>query len=179
MTLPVQETESKVAKLRILCRLAWNNWPDNEASRREIAAHEARDKISADAWDRVVSVIQKSTDWAGAAHNSGERGPSVMADFQSADPTSRDWLCAVTIERCAVECDRLGDEIMERAEVAHEDEDYDEYECLECSAVEYSRCASAIRALVAQRREQGSSKPEVAGSIPAERALLKAEGNQP
>lgn len=45
------------AELRVLCRLAWNNWPDSADSRRGIAAHEARDPISATAWDRVVGVI--------------------------------------------------------------------------------------------------------------------------
>lgn len=46
---------------RILARLAWNNWPDNENSRREIAAHEARDPVSAEAWDRVVVSIWRAT----------------------------------------------------------------------------------------------------------------------
>lgn len=42
---------------RILARLAWNNWPDNEGSRREIARHEERDPISAAAWERVIAAL--------------------------------------------------------------------------------------------------------------------------
>ncbi len=42
----------------MLARLAWNNWPDTEGSRREVAAHEARDPISAAAWDRVIVALQ-------------------------------------------------------------------------------------------------------------------------
>jgi hypothetical protein len=42
---------------RVLARLAWNGWPDNENSRREIAAHEARDPFSASAWDRVINAL--------------------------------------------------------------------------------------------------------------------------
>lgn len=45
------------AEARVLARLAWNNWPDSETSRREIAAHEARDPVSAAAWDRVVNAL--------------------------------------------------------------------------------------------------------------------------
>lgn len=45
-------------EVRIQARLAWNNWPDNENSRREIAAHESRDPISAAAWDRVVEAVR-------------------------------------------------------------------------------------------------------------------------
>ncbi|WP_210115174.1 hypothetical protein, partial [Escherichia coli] len=50
-------------------------------------------------------------------------------------------------ERAAKECERLGDEIMARAERLHDEEEFDEYEQLECAAAEYSRCATAIRAL--------------------------------
>lgn len=49
------------SELRVLCRLAWNNWPDNDTSRREIAAHEARDPVSAAAWDRVVAALVGAT----------------------------------------------------------------------------------------------------------------------
>jgi len=42
---------------RVIARLAWNNWSDNENSRREIAAHETRDPVSAAAWDRVVAAL--------------------------------------------------------------------------------------------------------------------------
>lgn len=42
---------------RILARLAWNNWPDSDASRKIIAEHEAKDQFSANAWDRVVKAI--------------------------------------------------------------------------------------------------------------------------
>lgn len=45
---------------RIRARLAWNGWPDNENSRREIAAHEQRDPVSAAAWDRVIAALEKS-----------------------------------------------------------------------------------------------------------------------
>jgi hypothetical protein len=41
----------------MVARLAWNNWPDTDASRREIAAYEARDPTSAAAWDRVVVAL--------------------------------------------------------------------------------------------------------------------------
>lgn len=34
--------------------------PTDENSRREIAAHEARDPFSADAWDRVIRAITNS-----------------------------------------------------------------------------------------------------------------------
>lgn len=45
------------SELRVIARLAWNGWPDNENSRREIAAHEARDPVSAAAWDRVLTAL--------------------------------------------------------------------------------------------------------------------------
>lgn len=45
-------------ELRVQCRLAWNNWPDSEASRKAIAEHEARDPYSAAAWDRVAAALQ-------------------------------------------------------------------------------------------------------------------------
>lgn len=48
------------AELRVRARLAWNNWPDSDESRRIIANHEARDKYSADAWDRVIAAILAS-----------------------------------------------------------------------------------------------------------------------
>lgn len=55
------EAESTAARLlaerNVRARLAWNNWPDNETSRREIAAHEARDTVSAASWDRVIASI--------------------------------------------------------------------------------------------------------------------------
>ena len=47
-------------ELRVRARLAWNNWPDSDESRRIIANHEARDKYSADAWDRVIAAILAS-----------------------------------------------------------------------------------------------------------------------
>lgn len=72
-------TGDSASELRIQCRLAWNNWPDNETSRREIAAHEARDPNSAASWDRVVAAIQKSAPLAGATHNTGERLPMDKA----------------------------------------------------------------------------------------------------
>lgn len=46
------------AEVRTLARLAWNNWPDNEASRRALAEHEARDAFSACAWDRVIAAVR-------------------------------------------------------------------------------------------------------------------------
>lgn len=50
--------EFDMKEVRYRARLAWNNWPDSEASRREIAAHEARDPISAASWDRVIEAIR-------------------------------------------------------------------------------------------------------------------------
>lgn len=47
-------------ELRILCRLAWNNWPYSEAAVRELLAHEARDPHSAASWDRVIASIRKA-----------------------------------------------------------------------------------------------------------------------
>lgn len=43
---------------RVQARLAWNGWPDTADSRREIAAHEARDAYSAVAWDRVIEAVR-------------------------------------------------------------------------------------------------------------------------
>lgn len=60
---------------RVLARLAWNNWPDNENSRREIAAHEVRDPISAEAWDRVVCAITKSAPPLDTPQNNAEKLP--------------------------------------------------------------------------------------------------------
>jgi hypothetical protein len=71
---------SKNELLRILCRLAWNNWPDTDVSRREIAAHEARDQISAQAWDRVINVILKSAPTLDASQNTAESLPIDKAD---------------------------------------------------------------------------------------------------
>lgn len=51
------QTEPTLAELRIIARLAWNNWPDTEATRRTIMEHESRDQHSADAWDRVVAAV--------------------------------------------------------------------------------------------------------------------------
>jgi hypothetical protein len=62
-------------EMRVLARLAWNNWPDNENSRREIAAHEARDPISAEAWNRVVGAITKSTPSLDTPQNNAETLP--------------------------------------------------------------------------------------------------------
>lgn len=63
-------------ELRMLARLAWNNWPDNEKSRSELASFEAKDDISRASWDRVVAAILTATRPAAgldAPHNSGER----------------------------------------------------------------------------------------------------------
>lgn len=46
-------------ELRVIARLAWNNWPDNEASRREIATQEAKAIGANEAWDRVVEAIKR------------------------------------------------------------------------------------------------------------------------
>jgi len=56
-------------ELRVRARLAWNNWPDSDESRRIIANHEARDKYSADAWDRVIAAILASGLVTAAADN--------------------------------------------------------------------------------------------------------------
>jgi len=45
-------------ELRVQCRLAWNGWPDSEQARGIIAAHEAKDTHSRDAWDRVITAIE-------------------------------------------------------------------------------------------------------------------------
>lgn len=45
-------------ELRTLARLAWNNWPDNENSRRMLADHEQRDPLSMHAWDRVIEATR-------------------------------------------------------------------------------------------------------------------------
>jgi len=45
-------------ELRLKARLAWNNWPDNEHSRKAIEEHEAKDLFSARAWDRVVEALK-------------------------------------------------------------------------------------------------------------------------
>ena len=44
-------------ELRVKARLAWNNWPNTADSRRVIAEHEARDKVSSAAWDRVIAIL--------------------------------------------------------------------------------------------------------------------------
>lgn len=76
-------------ELRIQARLAWNNWPDNESSRREIAAHEARDPVSAGAWDRVVSAIMKSAPSMDTSQNNAETLPQREPAGGGAD-TRRD-----------------------------------------------------------------------------------------
>jgi len=45
-------------ELRFKARLAWNNQPDNEHSRKAIEEHEARDPFSACAWDRVIEALK-------------------------------------------------------------------------------------------------------------------------
>lgn len=45
------------SELRVKARMAWNNWPDSEASRKAIAEQEMRDPYSADAWDRVIAAL--------------------------------------------------------------------------------------------------------------------------
>lgn len=56
------QRDAWLKECRVKCRLAWNNWPDNETSRREIEAHEKRDPISAAAWDRVVAALRAEMD---------------------------------------------------------------------------------------------------------------------
>jgi hypothetical protein len=50
-----------LTELRVRARLAWNNWPDNAASRKVIAEHEARDQFSARAWDRVIQSVAQAS----------------------------------------------------------------------------------------------------------------------
>lgn len=71
-----------IFELRILARIAWNNWPDTEQSRQTLASHEAKDDVSRIAWDRVVAAILAAARPASgldASHNSGERLPSSDA----------------------------------------------------------------------------------------------------
>lgn len=77
-------------ELRIVARLAWNNWPDNENSRREIAAHEARDPISAEAWDRVIRAITKSAPSMDTSQNNAEMLPQREPAGGGADTFSTD-----------------------------------------------------------------------------------------
>lgn len=81
---PSAVSEQELLELRVLCRLAWNNWPDSENSRREISTHEVRDPHSAAAWDRVVSSILKSAPALDAPHR-GEREPNSDAAQVGAD----------------------------------------------------------------------------------------------
>jgi hypothetical protein len=50
-------TDEERKEIRRRARLAWNNWPDTEETRRKLDAHEARDSYSAAAWDRVVDAV--------------------------------------------------------------------------------------------------------------------------
>ena len=52
------EPDPSLKETRLAARLAWNNWPDNEAARQKLAEHEARDPFSAVAWDRVIRAIE-------------------------------------------------------------------------------------------------------------------------
>ncbi len=60
-------------EFRVLARLAWNNWPDTPESRRVIAEHETRDKVSSAAWDRVISTLATDLAPDEAAIRSDER----------------------------------------------------------------------------------------------------------
>lgn len=79
------------AEFRVLARLAWNNWPDNENSRREIAAHESRDQISADAWDRVIDALlaqwieQRTSNPQVEGSNPSERATTDLPDIPDDD----------------------------------------------------------------------------------------------
>lgn len=46
-------------ELRVVARLAWNNWPDSEMSRHEIAVQDAKAIGANEAWDRVVDAIKR------------------------------------------------------------------------------------------------------------------------
>lgn len=73
---------SELSELRNLARLAWNNWPDTEQSRRTLSDHESKDDASRVSWDRVVAAILSAAgpaSWLNAPHNSGERLPSSDA----------------------------------------------------------------------------------------------------
>ena len=60
--LHVWPPERTLAEKRTRARLAWNNWPDSGQARKVLAEYEARDDISARAWDRVVTAIEQSND---------------------------------------------------------------------------------------------------------------------
>lgn len=73
--------DPELKELRALARMAWNNWPDSPASRQAIAEQEARDPISACAWDRVILALA-----SGAAHEgrpTGGRAQVVAEGVQS------------------------------------------------------------------------------------------------
>lgn len=90
-------------ELRVLCRIAWNGWPDNEVC-RSVAKNEIRDSNSAAAWDRVIETILKSAPEMDASHNSGERGASVMPDLAGADAALQ-WVFFDLIEAIESELD--------------------------------------------------------------------------
>ena len=50
--------EERARELRVVARLAWNNWPDNAESRREIAVQDAKAIGGNEAWDRVAAAIK-------------------------------------------------------------------------------------------------------------------------
>ena len=50
--------EERARELRVVARLAWNSWPDNEMSRKEIAIQDAKAIGANEAWDRVVDAIK-------------------------------------------------------------------------------------------------------------------------
>ena len=87
-------------EVRYRARLAWNNWPDSEASRRELAAHEARDPISAASWDRVVEAIRAEIEKSIPLY----LGPSPSSDgaLREALQTCREFIRGEQIENAVV-----------------------------------------------------------------------------
>ncbi len=91
-------------EVRIKARLAWNSWPDNEDTRRNLTEYEERDPFSACAWDRVILAIVVSA-------QGGPRSPLASAG------TSR-----VTAEKQtgALEADGLGLRASQAVEAGHD-----------------------------------------------------------
>lgn len=81
---------------------------------------------------------------------------SIVDRMNAAAPKSPDISAEEMRERCAAVCNLLADEIMKEAEAAHDDEDYDRYEELECRAADYQRCADRIRQLPTAERARSA-----------------------
>lgn len=135
-------------------------------SDEHVALRLAESETAQQAMDYVIRAISA----AGAREASGT--PIICTCEECVDAadnnnshSNSEWNAAVEV--CAKTCERVGDEIMMRANAAHDEDDYEEYERLECAAAEYTTCASAIRSLhrgEAQRtdggREPGFIKPD-------------------